>query len=215
MINKYQEILTGFFEKYKIKKYKKGEKILEAGEKNNQIGFMKSGYARAYLTGNNGQEMTLPILRPVFYITVINALFDKEAQYSLEAMTSAEVWWAPKKDVMDFFADKQPEQMEIARQMIWGFRDLTISMQKLLASDAYERVAFTLEFLFRNFGQMEGKQKQLNMAIPHRLISTMTGLSRETVTLQILKMVKKGIVSTKNRRMALVNEAKLEAATGL
>jgi CRP-like cAMP-binding protein len=83
-----------------------------------------------------------------------------------------------------------------------------------MAGDAYERVATTLDFIFRYYSQIEGGKKELDLPLPHRLIGSMTGLSRETVTLQILKMAKKGIITTKNRRIKLMSEEKLQAATG-
>lgn len=215
MDSEYRYKLVEFFSKYKTEKFKKGNLIVRQGQGAKEISLIKSGYVRAFTENIRGEEMTLPILKPVFYTTLISAMLNKGSIYNLEAMGEVELWTAPKDEVIAFFKANIDEHMEIMKQLIWSYADLTVNLQRITAGDAYERVAIVIEFLFRNFGEMEGEKKQLDLPVPHRLIGTMTGLSRETVTLQILKMVKAGLVTTKNRRISLKNESKLKAAAGI
>jgi CRP/FNR family transcriptional regulator len=209
-----QQNLTAFFSTYSTRRLKKGEVIYKQGEEVKYVGMIKSGYMRAFFENKAGDELTLPVLNPLFYVTLISTVLEKPTAYTLQAMTNTEVWLAPEAEFFEFFKKDLNLHMEVMKTILWGFSDLTVNMARIMSGDAYERVATTLDFIFHYYSQTEGGKKELDLPLPHRLIGSMTGLSRETVTLQILKMTKKGIVSTKNRRIKLMSEEKLQAATG-
>lgn len=210
----YREALINFFSGYKTKKYKKGELVIRAGDEIRGIGMLKSGFVRVYVEKNDGNEMTLPVLRPFFYSTLAAAVVYDRNLYNMEAISPVELWMAPKGEAMDFFTKNKDLYAHVMQEIMAGLTDLTFNMAKILSGDAYERVATTLHMLFTNFCELDEGSKHADLPIPHRLIASMCGLSRETVTLQILKLAKKGLISTKNRRISLINEEKLKAVTG-
>jgi len=70
-----------YFEKYKLQKYKKGEIIFRSGEDFPGICYIKSGYVRLYTVGKDGQEVTIQIFKPVFYLSLIRAISKYDSKY--------------------------------------------------------------------------------------------------------------------------------------
>jgi CRP-like cAMP-binding protein len=202
--------LQNYFEKYPTIKYKKRQVILKPGDEVPYIGFLKSGFVRVYNLSENGQETTIQTFRPLFYFSMNYAITGEKNRYFFEAISPVELWTAPKDKTLEFIKGDEELAKELVKTFLNDYLDLTERLHLLLAGNAYTKVAGVLTSLIDNYGEKINAETTIPFNTPHRLIASMTGLTRETVTLQILKLEKQGLVENKGKRITVKDVEKLK-----
>lgn len=195
--------LKDFLTKYKTIKYKKGQILVRPGDTFDKVIIEKDGFARVYQSNNEGKEVSWPILKPMWLYSWVTGFNKGKSQYFVETVTNMEAWTIPIEDFDKFSKE------EIYSEIIKGLIDLSLKTEELILADAYTKVKILLADLANNFGKKSGKEVLIDFNIPHRVLASITGLTRETVTLQILKMQKKGILENKKRTVVIKNISKL------
>lgn len=208
--------LTLFFEKYKLLTYKKGELIYRPGDNFSFISYIKSGYVRMYAISKDGEEKTIHIFKPVFYFSLIYAITDIENKYYFEAITPVELWRAPKEEVLAFIKSDAVILFEITKNILSGFREILTNIEYLISGSASTKVASILLSLVDRFGKKQGGQIILDVATTHRIIASLTGLTRETTSIQMEKLQKKGIITRRGNHLVIrdLQRMKEESSAG-
>jgi CRP-like cAMP-binding protein len=129
----------------------------------------------------------------------------------VETVTQMEAWVVPVDEFLNFL--KTEDLMEIYKSLISDLLELSEKMEQLVLADAYTKVAILINELAINFGQKRGNEILIDFNIPHRVLASITGLTRETVTLQILKMQKDKILHNKGRSI-LIKDIKILESIG-
>jgi len=189
------EKLEQFFSQYKSFHFKKKDTIINAQETPKGVYFIKSGNVRLYSISSEGQELTLNIFKPGSYFSMMWAIGDIPNDYYFQAMTPVEVWLAPKADLVGYLK-KEPEVLfELTRRILIGLAGTLRSTELLLFGKASDKIYAVLVTLAKRFGQ-PGKNKETVIQLPltHQDIANLTGLTRETVSLEIKRLERKGTI---------------------
>jgi CRP-like cAMP-binding protein len=112
---------------------------------------------------------------------------------------------APNQDMLDFLKANPEVGRELMDSVMAAFLDLITNTANLLAGNAYNRVALMV-------CSLTNKTEEVNFGITHKLIASLTGLTRETVTLQMIKLEKEGIILNKSKSIQVLDKDKLIAA---
>ena len=202
-----------FFAKFKItQRYKKNQLIFSPGAEPSGVFFIKSGYVRLYIISENGKEITFNIMKPGSYFSMIWALNQTPNIYFYEALTDVLLLKAPKDEVVNFLG-KHPEVLyDLTKRVLSGLDGMTKLMEALLTGNAYQQVASVLLVLTRRFGtKVDGiNEVSIDLPLTHRIIGTLAALSRESTSLEIEKLTKRGIISQKNRVIIIKQLDKLQ-----
>ena len=209
MNEKIKKQLESFFSQFDLVKYKKGQVLFRAGENLNTAYIEKTGFLRAYMV-SGGKEISLPSLRPLFFCAGINGIYKKANKYFVEAITSVELWAVPMEKLVKFVEENKEIKDEVSRQLIDTLLDLTVSFQQIVAGDAASKVAGMIWMIANDTGEKKGNEILINFNTPHRVLASIAGLTRETVTLQILKFQKQGYLYNKKRTMVIKNIEKIK-----
>jgi len=205
MDKKFENNLVKFFSLYKIVRYKKGDIILKPNQKNDYISFIKSGYVRVYTLSESKQEISMSFFKPMLYFTSIYAMTGEANRFYFEAITPVEMWSAPKEEFIDY-CKKNPEVgTAVMNRVIKLFLNLVENTGKMLAGNSIAKVAMIIT------GVIDGKA---DFALTHKMIASLTGLTRETVTLQMLKLEKMKLIDNKNRKVTILNRIGLDKIIG-
>lgn len=210
MNEKTNKKIVSFFNKYKLLEFKKGQVVFEANKNFPGIAFVKSGYSRMYTVSKEGKEITLPMFQPIFFCSLISAFIQKGNKYFFEAISPMEIWIAPKEDFMKFLEEDSKLYSQITKEMMGEFMDLTENIQQLVCGDAYSKIANLVHSMASKFGEKQKSGVMVSFKTPHRMLASMTGLTRETVTLQLLKLQKEGYLFSKGRYLVVKNMDKLK-----
>jgi CRP-like cAMP-binding protein len=79
-------------------------------------------------------------------------------------------------------------------------------MGHLLSGAAYNKIATILTSLSEN----DDKYAKKTIEITHKMLASLTGLTRETVTLQMIKLDKAKIIENKNKKVVILDEKRLK-----
>ncbi|MGI5826803.1 MAG: Crp/Fnr family transcriptional regulator [Patescibacteria group bacterium] len=194
-------------------KYKKNDFIFRPGDPYHYIEYLKSGYIRIYEISKNGQEVSLHIYGPGSFLPGLYSPSSKKRRYYADALTSVEILQAQPEDIIKAAQSDSEFLMELLNNYMSTYYDLLARVEYLASGDAYTKVASVLVLLA---GQAEPKKTtgvSLDFSATHRLIASLTGLTRETVTLQMLKLKKNGFISGKGRRLSITDLNKLREET--
>ena len=181
-----------------ITRYKKGQRIVSLGDSINFVASVKSGEVKLYKPFE-GRDISIPNMRMFKEWSQMMVLSGEKSDYVAEAMSVVELEKTPKDKFLKEIKVNPRKQME----MLTGFSKLFLDQNKryvnIVGASAIGKVATVIL-------DMSGEGYPLT----HKLVASLTGLTRETVTLQMLKMEKMNLIDNANRKIKILNKKGLE-----
>lgn len=200
-----QTKLANFFSRHRLVTYKKGELIYRAGDTIDTVDFVKSGYIRLYTLNKSAEETTINLFKPLFYITLIEALTKDVStnKYYMEAVTDVEVWKAPKSEFIEFIKPTNVStstdiNYEILKAIAGLASDLINNLESVIPGSASQKIGSILITLAEKYGSTKDGELSINFETTHRLIASMAGLTRETTSTQIKKLENNGLIAQRS-----------------
>jgi CRP/FNR family transcriptional regulator len=193
--------------------YKKGENIFRPGEYFNHVCFIKDGYIRLYSSVEDGKEITFNTFKPVFLLSYYYAKFQKENRFYFQSVTEAEVFFAPKEEFFKYL-DENPEIKESVSDMYMSkIEELLIDIENISAGNAYQRIANVIFSLTCKYGKEIDGKLILDLDLTQEVIAGLTGISRETASIQLGKLEKDGYLSRGDEGLS-INKSKFKNCLG-
>ncbi|KKT39841.1 hypothetical protein A3K29_00665 [Candidatus Collierbacteria bacterium RIFOXYB2_FULL_46_14] len=203
-----------FFSHFPTKKFAKGATIFKPGDKIEEIYFSKSGFGRAYTKTNFG-ENTLNVFKPMFLISVIHHFTAARNDFYFQALTPVEVYVIPKSEFQKYLADN-PEKFHLIMDYFFSSLLLFFSNQgKIINGSAINKVASVLLQLSHDYGDIKDAQLVVGFPATHRIVANLVGLTRETTSVQMSRLQKLGVISTKRSHFTVKNLEKLRSLAEL
>ncbi len=203
--------IQNFLEKRKTFHYKKDEIILRNGDLPQGLMFLKSGYSRLESISKEGKELTLVIYRPGEFFPVVWTFFGKEPSiYNLEALTDCEIIRVPREEFLDFIEVNVDVFFDITRHIITRFQLALKRMTYLTFGNASSKLASILLINGKEFGVKKIEGTEIQIPFTHRDISNLAGLTRETVSIELKKFEKRGLIRYNKKLIVLKNLKGLE-----
>lgn len=202
--------IDAFFATYSTMSYKKGEFILRAEDMPYGVYYLKTGYVRQYLLSPSGETFIVHIYKPGSFFPLTWILNDTPNVYHFEAITPVTVVRAPK-DLFLAFLKEHPEALFYATQRLaLGLSGFVGRVAQLILDDAYTKTILLLLYYAENFGEATREGIALSIPLTHREIASWIGTTRETASLQVENLVKKGLLTTKGRVLIVKDPAQLK-----
>lgn len=202
--------LEEFFSQTKPLSYNKRDLILQAEENIHHIFYIKEGYGRVYRISEDGEELTLTILKAGDLFPLTFGGGDLNNHYYLEALTSLELWRAPQEEFLKFIRTEPELFYELSEQTSFRVGGLLRRIEYLVFGNAYTKVAATLLACGRRFGLQYGEGVVVNLPLTHKDIATLVGITRETTCLEMRKLEKKGLISHYGKLLVVKSLKRLE-----
>jgi CRP-like cAMP-binding protein len=209
MNNKTKE-LKSFYKQFKVRNYKKGERLIRADDDPQGIFLLIKGYVRQYTISKAGTELTLHILKPGSYFPMVWVINGTPNVYDFEALTPVEAGRAPRDQVVSFIRDKPTLIFDLMSELLEDYAETLTRIEHLVFSDAYRRVISVLLYLIKHFGEKSGKGTAIHTRFTQQDIATLVGVTRETASIEISKLEKKGLLKYVDHTMQLGSVKELE-----
>jgi CRP/FNR family transcriptional regulator len=209
IVNKTKEFET-FYRQFSVRNYKKGEMLIRADDDPQGIFCLTKGYVRQYTISKAGFELTLQILKPISYFPMVWAVNGTPNVYFFEALTPVEVGRAPKDQVVNFIKDKPIIIFELMSELIEDYAESLKRIEHLVFSDAYRRVISVLLYIAKHFGEKSSRGIVVDHRFTQQDIATLVGVARETASIEMVKLEKKGLVKYIDHSMLFESIKKLE-----
>lgn len=197
--------LEKFLSGSKIINYKKGEIILRPGDTPQGISFIKSGYIKDYSISKDGEELILIIFKPEDFFPIRWTLLDKQSTHYFEAMTDVELRRIPRDQFIDFVKDNSDVFYELTKFILVRLGGIMQRMEYLAFGNAEEKVASILSICAERFGKKDKNRTVIQVSLTHKDIANLVGVTRETVSLELKKLEKKGIIGYEDKLIVIKN----------
>jgi CRP-like cAMP-binding protein len=193
------EELDSFFQKAKLQFHKKRTLILHPNDKPSSVFYIKTGYVRVYRISEEGEELTLTILKPKDFFPLTYGLSNTRNAYYLEAITPLELWSSPQEQFLNFVKSNPDILYDLTTRILVRFDGVLSRMEHLVFSNAYIKVATTILICAKRFGEEIGQGVIIKVPLTHRDIATLVGITRETTSLEMKKLEKQGHIGRVGR----------------
>ena len=84
-----------------------------------------------------------------------------------------------------------------------------------MSGDSYHRVIAALILCAKRFGQNRGKKIVIDLPLTHQDIADLAAITRETASLAMGKLTRKGLISRAGRNILILDPVKLSAESGI
>lgn len=198
-----------------IRHFKAKAPIIYQGEVPRSGFFIKKGIVKVYNLHANGNEQILRFYGPgdFFPLPWLYGKVSTEFFY-YEAVENCEVVSITRQDV-DTIIKRDPELGRyILDSVLSDQTALNLRIISLEQPRANEKLEFTLYYLLFRYGKHVGDEKYvINMSLTHITLANLVGLTRETITTEMNRLRKNGIISY-TKKIYKVDRKKLERAIG-
>jgi CRP-like cAMP-binding protein len=175
-----------------LRKHPPNQAILLENDWGSSVYFILDGWVKIRTFNFEGKEVTLNILGKGEIFGEMAALEEMPRSTDAIALTPTAIGTIPAHDFIQLLESEPLAGISLAQLMGKRLRQLNRRLQ-LREADSVSRVADAILFLVEG----QGKQGQKGIQIPnlpHREISSLSGLARETVTRVLTKLETKGLI---------------------
>lgn len=211
-MNTVADAVEGFFSQYRVRRYAKGQILILNGDQTEYVYNIISGRVKQYDITYRGDEIILNTFKPPAFFPMSLAINNTPNPYTYEAETDIEVRQAPANEVVQFLLDNPMVMFDLLSRVYRGTDGLLARMAHLMASSAKGRLMFELLLACRRFGTEEGSGYTL--AMNESDLGARAGLSRETVSREMRKLEKDGLVQVKSGTVTINDLAAFEKKLG-
>lgn len=190
--------------------YKRGEVVVRAGDPPSGVFYLKEGFVRQFVLSENGEMLVTHVFKPGSFFPMWWVLNNTANRYTFEAITPAILYRAPKAEVLHF-VKKHPEVLlDLTSRILCGLAGVLTRMEMLVFEDAFDKTIKFLIYYAKNVGEKGSDQNSYSITITQREIAAWIGSTRETASLQVEELKRRGLIVYKNRKITVPDIKKLE-----
>jgi CRP-like cAMP-binding protein len=182
--------------------------ILLENDWGGSVYFIMEGWAKIRTYNLDGKEVTLNILGKGELFGEMAALDEVPRSTDVITLTPTTIGSIPAQDFVQLIHNEPLAGVRLSQLMAKRLRQVNRRL-RLRESDSTSRVADTLLFLAEGQGRLKQQGTEIPN-LPHRELSSLSGLARETVTRVLTKLEKKGLIVREHEIMFIPDVAALE-----
>ena len=182
------EVISGAVTK---QRYKRGEVLVEQGQKSNALAILLTGRARVVSADSRGREVILATLGPGDYIGEMSIIDNEPHSATVRAEVQTDVLLLGRADFARCLAENASMSLVVMRGLVKRLRHADRKIESLALLDVYGRVAHALlDFAVADAqGQLLIKEK-----ISRQDLAKMVGASREMVSRVMKDLEERGFI---------------------
>lgn len=186
--------------------------ILLENDWGNSVYFVLEGWVKIRTYNIDGKEVTLNVLGKGEVFGEMAALEEIPRSTDVITLVPTVIGSMPAPDFVKLVHTEPKAGLCLAKLMSKRLRQVNRRL-RLRESDSQSRVADILLFLAEGQGKSTGKGMEIPN-LPHRELSGLSGLARETVTRVLSKLEKKGLIQRDRDILKIIDVEALEDLLG-
>lgn len=179
--------ITKVFEDGHARQYPVGQILLYQGEKSHDTFYIRNGYVKVYDIDSKGNEKVLLILGKGDIFPLIWTFGASDSLlYFYETLQDSELSVILRTDFIQHIEESHKFTVMLLKYFVSRTKELMTRVESIEGSSALHKVGQVLQYLGETHGKVVGKNtKKIILPVTHQLIAQMSGLTRETVSLQM------------------------------
>lgn len=199
-VNQERSVIYSFCSGYPERYFKKGRPLFYQGEIPQSVFFIKSGMIKFYNITSSGEEKIIGF-ESKNGLLPLEWLFKRSpvSLYYYDTVEDTQVFSVPRQDLMDYIGQNKQVAAELLDAYVGAYIGKTIHLHALEQSKARDKLLYILQFLVLRFGdKMDEKHTRITLRLTHQDIANLIGTTRETVSTEMSRITKLGVVKTKD-----------------
>lgn len=189
-----------------LKKYKKGDIIIDIGNKSDQLYYLAKGQVRMEALAKTGTEKTIWFINSPNVFGEVPFFNELPSLFMIVAVKNSEVYCFDRQFVDEHLIKHPAAVKYMFRLFAQKIRVLSSQINDYISNNPLERGAKLLYVLALQRGEHIAKGSYvINIKLTHQELANITGLHRVTATNSIRKLVDLGIIE-KNRENIIVKD---------
>lgn len=201
--------MEDLFKGLPVRKFRRGQILIYEGDPIDNIYLLVQGYVKVFNILVSGSQRTIIIYKPGEAFPLASFLSGEGVtRYFYECMTDVEVKIRPQAKFQEMIRG----DMELGEELIiytYGMSQQFIErIETLSAQSSRSKLISLLVYLSRKTGEKTKAGVRLAIPLTTKEIADMCGLTRETASLQLMRLRKEGVLS--GHRYLCINDKKLQ-----
>jgi CRP/FNR family cyclic AMP-dependent transcriptional regulator len=200
LLNRDDNVLRDFCSKYPLRHFKKDRPLFYQGEVPQTAFFIKSGVIKVYNITTAGEEKIVSY-EAEGSLVPSGWLFSKSpaALFYYDAFTDSQLYSIPKRELMDFMNSNHAAAISLLDHYASMYTAAIMHLHALEQSRARDKLLHIVQYLALRFGkQVDKSTYKVELRLTHQDIANLIGITRETVTAEISKLSKAGVIKSEN-----------------
>ena len=190
---------------------KRNRPVWQSGQTADAVYFLRTGVIREHVSGPDDRETTIGIYARRTMIGLTGAIADNTWFTTAVAHEDSTLYKVPTKAVIKLVENDRLFSTVLTAQLFEQLKRAQLFTPNMLNNSAQSRLAEVLLELANDFSINDSRGTIINIKLTHRIIATMTGTTRETVSFAILDLRKKGLIKNDGKRFIIVDMKALRA----
>ncbi len=182
--------------------------ILLENDWGGSVYFILEGWVKIRTYNLDGKEVTLNIIGKGEVFGEMAAMDEVPRSTDVITLTPTKISSIPAQDFVDLIRSEPLAGVSLVQLMSKRLRQVNRRL-RLREADSMSRVADTILFLAEGQGRQVEQGTEIPN-LPHRELSSLSGLARETVTRVLTKLEKKGLIQREQDVLCIPNLTALE-----
>ncbi len=196
--------LTGL----KVTQYPADQVLLREKDRGEWVGIILKGWVKVRTHNGEGKEITLNLLGPGEMFGEM-ALVDQAPRCAdVIAVTATEVGNIPAANFLQLLQSKPMVGLALAQVLARRLRQINRRLRQR-ESDSVARLLDVLIVVAECQGRPCGNEVVISR-VPHRELSTLSGLARETVTRTLKRLERQGVIRRQGDAIHLLDISRIE-----
>jgi CRP-like cAMP-binding protein len=182
---------------------KKRRVVYLSGDPGESIYFVNAGRAKISKVTRDGREITLAYVGPGD-IAGENCLFNAGPRREmLETVANSILTEIPRNYFERLLSKKRSIMLELYKIVADRRRKIEQRLEHLVFRDVNAKLADLILQLGRQYGEENSQGIRVGIAVTHQELANLIGSTRETVSLNISRFKRKGLVDTEQRKLII------------
>ncbi len=208
-MKKYQTI-DQFFLECPAEKYGKGHTICRPDDAPGSIFYLESGYVKSYSVTLCGDEKIYLIYKPTEIFPILYTLDKQPLTKFYQSLSPIVIRRAPTDVFIRLISDNSKILLQVTKR-IANFLDIYRNrIDNLEFTNARSRLISRLLFLEQRLGVIQNGTKRFAVKVTHYDIAGSIALARETVSRELEKLEKNGLIKIDEGYISIPDRSKLE-----
>lgn len=200
-----------YFKQYPLVRIRRGQSVYGAEQDIPDIYWLRRGSIRLYQITKDGQELTLHTFRSPSFFPMMFYLSSRKSPYFFQASEDVIARKAPAIEVEAFLHANPGVLYDLTKRFADAVTGLLVRIEQLSTQNALQRICSLFLYLDKRFGKDTPDGRLLDIKLSHEDIASWVGTARETTSRQVEQLTAEGLIASKNRRITIVDTAKLQA----
>ena len=178
---------------------------------NDKVFYLEDGYIRNFITTENGDELSIDIISGKTILPLISLIESDGTDFCFyETLTSVNLRVIPKIEMFKFLENNPEIKINLTSIYSKQLSKFLNKAKQLVYKDSTYRIITTLINLSETLGISKGTVVDFSLRIPHELIASFSGTTRETATRKLGELKTRGIIQTRYGRLKILKLNELQ-----